>query len=71
MVGLTVKNFAMDIFSCSLDPLTSARAVNLMAGGPVGMSIRQNHSMGSSPNKLVFAARAHMTGILILDGVSP
>ena len=64
--SLTVRNLAMDIFSCSLDPLTSASAVSLMAGGPVGMSMRQNHSIGSLPRTDVLEASAQMTGILIL-----
>lgn len=48
----------MAIFSDSLLPLTSARAVNFMAGGPVGMSMRQNQSMGSWESQLVLAATA-------------
>jgi hypothetical protein len=31
---VTVTNFAMDIFSSSSAPLTSAREVSLVAGGP-------------------------------------
>jgi len=54
----TVKNLAMAIFSASLLPLTSARAVSFMAGGPVGMSMRQNQSMGSWGSQFVLAATA-------------
>lgn len=50
---LTLKNLAMDNFSSSLQPLTSARAVSFNAGGPVGMSIIVNQSMGSWESQLV------------------
>lgn len=53
---LTHKNLAIDIFSPSLLPLTSARAVSFMAGGPVGISIMVNHSIGSTESQLVLAA---------------
>ena len=66
-----MRNLAIDIFSCSFEPLTSAKAVNLMAGGPVGMSIKQNHSIGSSPRSFVFVARVQMRGMLMLDEPRP
>jgi hypothetical protein len=46
----------MDIFSCSSDPLTSARAMSFVAGGPVGMSMRTNHNVGSSSSRFVLEA---------------
>lgn len=63
---LTVRNLAIAIFSCSLEPLTSASAVSLMAGGPVGISIMQNQSIGSEPRKFVLDATIQMSGMLIL-----
>lgn len=48
----------MDIFSLSGRLLTSARAVSFMAGGPVGMSIMVNQSMGSGESKVVREAMA-------------
>ncbi len=54
----TVKNLAIAIFSPSLLPFTSAREINFMAGGPVGMSMRQNQSMGSLESQFVLAATA-------------
>lgn len=44
---LTVRNLAIAILSSSLFPLTSARADNFRAGGPVGISIIVNQSIGS------------------------
>ena len=54
----TVKNLAMLIFSPSLLPLTSARAVNFIAGGPVGINIIVNQSIGSLERRDVRAAKA-------------
>ena len=48
-----VRNFAMLNFSLSGLPLTSASAVSFMAGGPVGISISANQSIGSSKSQLV------------------
>ena len=56
----------MDIFSPSSLPLTSARAVRFRAGGPVGMSIMVNHSMGSAESHVVRAANRYMNEIEIL-----
>jgi hypothetical protein len=53
---LTVKNFAMLNFCSSSAPLTSAIAVILSAGGPVGINIIANHRIGSSSSNLVFVA---------------
>lgn len=63
---LTVKNFAMLIFSWSDAPLTSASAVSFSAGGPVGISIMENHKIGSSERRFVLVANAHMMGIDML-----
>lgn len=51
-----VKNFAMDIFSSSSAPLTSAKATNFVAGGPVGINIITNQRIGSLSSKLVRSA---------------
>lgn len=66
----TVKNFATVIFIVSAAPVTSDNATKIMAGGPVGMSIMENHSMGSAFSILVLDAIAQMRGILILGLVS-
>jgi hypothetical protein len=52
-----VTNFAIDIFSSSSAPLTSASAVSFVAGGPVGMSIITNQRIGSSTRSVVLDAR--------------
>ena len=67
---LTVRNFATVIFIVSAAPVTSDNATKIIAGGPVGMSIRENHSMGSASSILVLDAIAQMKGILILGFVS-
>lgn len=54
---LTLKNLAIDNFSSSLLPLISARAVSFNAGGPVGISIIVNQSMGSWESQLVREAK--------------
>jgi len=51
-----VKNFAIDIFSSSSAPLTSAKATSFVAGGPVGIIIITNQRIGSLPSKLVLSA---------------
>jgi hypothetical protein len=48
-----VTNFAIDSFSSDEAPLTSARAVSFVAGGPVGINMRTNQSIGSSVTQLV------------------
>lgn len=61
ITGLTiyeiVTNLAIDIFSSSSAPLTSARAVSFVAEGPVGRSIRTNQRTGSSSRNFVFEAK--------------
>lgn len=56
----------MLIFSFADEPLVSASAVNFSAGGPVGMSIMQNHKMGSSESVLVLVARTQIREIEML-----
>lgn len=52
----TVRNFAMAIFSFSGLPVTSDNATNIMAGGPVGINIMANQSIGSSARSFVLVA---------------
>jgi hypothetical protein len=61
-----VKNFAIVIFIDSGAPVTSVSATRIMAGGPVGISIIANQSIGSASRKLVFEASAQIKGMLIL-----
>lgn len=51
-----VKNFEIDIFSSSPAPLTSAKATNFVAGGPVGINTITNRRIGSLSSKLVLSA---------------
>jgi hypothetical protein len=51
-----VKNFAIDIFSFSSAPLTSAKVTSFVAGGPVGIIIITNQRIGSLSSKLVLSA---------------
>ena len=62
-----VRNFAMDNFSSSSAPLTSARATSFVAGGPVGMSINTNHKIGSFSIQLVFSAIKNIVPMLMLS----
>jgi hypothetical protein len=66
MIYETDMNFAIDIFSCSSAPLTSASAVNLVADGPVGNNINTNQSTGSSLTQFVLETTRHITPILKL-----
>lgn len=66
----TVKNFAMLIFSLSSEPVTSASAVSLSAGGPTGINIIANQRIGSSERMLVRFARIQIVEMLILGRVS-
>jgi hypothetical protein len=68
--ALTVKNFAIANFSCSGAPTTSVKATRIIAGGPTGMSIMENQSIGSEFRRPVLVASAYITGILILQWVS-
>jgi hypothetical protein len=63
------RNLAMDIFSSSSAPLTSARATSLLAGGPVGMSINTNHWIGSFSIQLVLSAIKNIVPMLMLSRV--
>jgi hypothetical protein len=54
----------------SAAPVTSVSATRIIAGGPVGMSIMLNQSMGSALRSFVRDAMAQMRGMLILFGVS-
>jgi hypothetical protein len=65
----TVKNLAILIFSVSAAPDTSASAISFSAGGPTGINIIANHSMGSSESRDVLLASAHTMGMLMLCGV--
>jgi hypothetical protein len=56
----------MVIFILSAAPVTSVNATRIIAGGPVGISIMLNHSIGSALSSLVFDAMAQMSGMLIL-----
>lgn len=67
---LTVRNFATVIFMDSAAPVTSHKATRIMAGGPVGISIMENQSIGSASNELVLDASAHMRGMLMLTFIS-
>jgi hypothetical protein len=67
---LTVKNLAIVIFMLSGAPVTSVRATKIMAGGPVGINIIENHSIGSLSRIRVFVAIAQMSGMLILVTIS-
>lgn len=60
----------MVIFIDSAAPVTSVNATNIIAGGPVGISIILNHSMGSPFRICVLLATAQIRGILILPSVS-
>lgn len=53
------------IFMVSVAPVTSDSATRIMAGGPVGINIIENHSMGSASSILVLEAMAHIKGMLI------
>jgi len=64
---LTVRNLAMLIFSLSSEPVTSANAVSLSAGGPTGISIMANHRMGSSERMPVRLAMIQIVEMLILE----
>jgi len=48
--------FTMDILSSSSAPPTSASAHNLVAGGPVGINIKTNQSIGSQSSQFAFEA---------------
>jgi len=63
----TVRNLAMLIFSLSSEPVTSANAVSLSAGGPTGISIIANQRIGSSERMLVRLARSQMVEMLMLE----
>jgi hypothetical protein len=60
MIGETayeiVKNFAIDILSFLSEPLTSAKAMSLVAGGPVGIIISTNQRIGSLSIQVVLLA---------------
>jgi len=60
----------MLIFSLSSEPVTSANAVNLSAGGPTGISIIANQRIGSSERMLVRLAKTQIVEMLILGYVS-
>lgn len=66
----TVKNFAILIFSLSSEPVTSASAVSLSAGGPTGINIIANQRIGSSERMLVRFARIQTVEMLMLGRVS-
>jgi hypothetical protein len=61
-----VRNLAMVIFIDSGAPVTSVRAAKIIAGGPVGINIMANQSIGSASRSLVFEAMAQIKGMLIL-----
>lgn len=60
MIGLAayeiVRNFEIASFCFSSAPETSAKAVSLVAGGPVGMSIMTNQRIGSGVSHEVLDA---------------
>jgi hypothetical protein len=60
----------MAIFSISGLPFTSDNATSIIAGGPVGISIMANQSIGSWLRSPVFVAIKYITGMLILLVVS-
>lgn len=60
----------MAIFSKSGLPLTSDSATRIIAGGPVGINIIANQSIGSASRIPVFVARAYMIAMEILRHVS-
>lgn len=63
---LTVRTLATAIFSGSGAPLISINALSIMAGGPTGISIIPNQSMGSLPSRLVFFTKNETVRIAIL-----
>jgi len=48
-------------------PVTSVNATRIIAGGPVGISIIANQSIGSASRRLVLVASAQIKGMLILS----
>lgn len=48
-------------FSSSPLPFTPASAVSFIAGGPIGVNIIADRSIGSSLNQRVFAASAQIS----------
>jgi hypothetical protein len=60
------KNFVIASFSSSFACVASARAVNFIAGGPVGISIIVNHRTGSLSRRFVLDAVKTMTAMLNL-----
>ena len=62
----TVKNFATVIFIDSGAFAISVNATRIIAGGPVGINIIENQSIGSASISLVFDTSAQIRGMLIL-----
>lgn len=56
-----MRNFDTAIFSSGLDSFKSVRDEMAVAGGPAGINIKVNRSMGSWGKRFVRVARAYMT----------
>jgi hypothetical protein len=63
----TNMNFEKVIFSSSSEPLISAKVDILVEVGPVGISMRMNHKIGSLGSRVVLVATNHTVMILILS----